>query len=150
VAPASLHDALVVAKQLSDWHGEAATQRAMAHLIDEGLLARHVRKASKEYAARHAALVEACDEHVGGSLTRVPSAAGLHLALRCPDDTPADLPGRVVAAADRQGVVVEDLGRYGADGAVLRGFALGFGLIRADDVRHGVRTFAQVLRSSSG
>ena len=150
VAPASLHDALVVAKQLSDWHGEAATQRAMANLIDEGLLARHVRKASKEYAARHAALVEACDEHLDGLLTRVPSAAGLHLALRCPDDTPPDLPRRVVAAADRQGVVVEDLGRYGADDAVLRGFALGFGLIQADDVRSGVQTFAQVLRSVSG
>ncbi len=55
-----------------------------------------------------------------------------------------------MAAADRQGVVVEDLGRYGADDAVLRGFALGFGLIQADDVRSGVQTFAQVLRSASG
>jgi GntR family transcriptional regulator/MocR family aminotransferase len=149
VAPASLHGAIVAAKQLSDWHGEAATERAMAHLIDEGLLARHVRKASKVYAARHAALVEACDEEIGDLLMRLPSAAGLHLALRCPDSTPADFPARVVAGAERQGVVVEDLGRYGADDATgLRGFALGFGLVHADDVRPGIQTFAKVLRST--
>jgi GntR family transcriptional regulator/MocR family aminotransferase len=148
VAPASLHDALVAAKRLSDWHGEAATQRAMAHLIDEGLLARHVRKASKVYAGRHAALVEACDTELGDLVTRVPSAAGLHLALRCREGASTTPLARVVAEAERRGVVVEDLGRYGAsDVPDLDGFALGFGLVAEDDVRAGVRTFAQVLRS---
>src|ERR1700754_728682 len=51
VAPASLQPALRTAKQLSDWHGDTATQAALARFIDEGLLGRHIRKATREYEA---------------------------------------------------------------------------------------------------
>ena len=39
--------------------GELPTQAALARFIDEGLLARHIRKATREYAARHALIVDA-------------------------------------------------------------------------------------------
>ncbi|HUU36196.1 MAG TPA: PLP-dependent aminotransferase family protein, partial [Vicinamibacterales bacterium] len=54
VAPASLQPALQAAKQLTDWHGELATQAALARFIDEGLLARHIRTATRDYARRNA------------------------------------------------------------------------------------------------
>ena len=53
VAPASLQPALRSAKQLTDWHSEVPTQAALARFIDEGLLARHIRKARREYGDRH-------------------------------------------------------------------------------------------------
>jgi GntR family transcriptional regulator / MocR family aminotransferase len=58
VAPASLQEALRAAKRLTDWHGELPTHAALARFIDEGLLARHVRKAAREYAVRRARIVE--------------------------------------------------------------------------------------------
>ncbi|MGW4801801.1 MocR-like pyridoxine biosynthesis transcription factor PdxR, partial [Nonomuraea sp. NPDC004297] len=73
IAPASLAPALRAARRLSDWHGELPTQAALARFIDEGLLARHIRKATREYAARHALIVAALGEFL------VPSTAGLHL-----------------------------------------------------------------------
>src|SRR5262245_36628955 len=42
VPPASLRSALQAAKQLSDWHAEQTNQAALARLMDEGLLARHI------------------------------------------------------------------------------------------------------------
>jgi GntR family transcriptional regulator / MocR family aminotransferase len=54
IAPASLRGALRTAKQLTDWHGEIPTQAALARFIDDGLLARHIRRVAREYAARHA------------------------------------------------------------------------------------------------
>jgi GntR family transcriptional regulator/MocR family aminotransferase len=144
VAPASLYDALVAAKQLTDWHSESATQRAMAQFIDEGLLARHVRKAARVYAARHEALVEACDSELGDWLERVPSAAGLHLALRAPDGAfPAS---ELVTSALAAGVAVQDLRRYGVGDIRARGLALGFGLIDAADIPRGVEVLASILR----
>ncbi|GAA3120936.1 aminotransferase class I/II-fold pyridoxal phosphate-dependent enzyme [Nonomuraea salmonea] len=80
VAPASLAPALRAARQLTDWHGALPTQAALARFIDEGLLSRHIRKATREYAARHAMIAEAlgADER----LLPVPSTAGLHLCAR--------------------------------------------------------------------
>lgn len=54
VSPASLRAAFRTAKWLTDDQGVVLMQGALARFIDEGLLTRHVRKASKEYAARHA------------------------------------------------------------------------------------------------
>ena len=148
IAPSSLYTALVAAKQLADWHGESASQRAMAHFIDEGLLARHVRKAAKTYAARHAALVMACDELLGEHIARVPSAAGLHLALRVRDDAVDGIdPSAVVDTVGRRGVAVEDLTRYCANPSVrVPGFAVGFGLVDESDVRAGIEVLAAALR----
>ena len=51
VAPISLQPALRAAQQLTDWHGELATQAALARFIDEGLLARHIRTVTRDYAS---------------------------------------------------------------------------------------------------
>ncbi len=59
IAPSSLQSALRSAKRLTDWHGELPTQAALARFNDEGFLARHIREAAREYATRHASIVEA-------------------------------------------------------------------------------------------
>nr|WP_220448201.1 PLP-dependent aminotransferase family protein [Nonomuraea diastatica] len=128
VAPASLGPALRAARRLSDWHGEVPTQAALARFIDEGLLARHIRKATREYAARHALVAEAlaADER----LLPVPSTAGLHLCARL-------APGVSVRPAPE--VAVERLEAYCGYAPAQAGLVLGYGAIAKDAIPEGLR-----------
>lgn len=123
VAPASLQPALRTAKRLTDWHSEATSQAALARFIDEGLLARHVRKATRVYAARHARIAA----FLGDRLDLVPSAAGLHLCAKGEAD--------LTAAPE---VAVEDLTTYYA-GAPERGVVVGYGGISLEHIDEGLR-----------
>ena len=80
IAPASLQPALRTAKQLTDWHGELPTEAALARFVDDGSLARHIRKVAREYAKRHARICEAIERDFSDWLSAIPSAAGLHVA----------------------------------------------------------------------
>jgi GntR family transcriptional regulator/MocR family aminotransferase len=130
VAPVSLQPALRTAKQLADWHGELLTQAALAQFIDDGLLGRHIRKASREYAARHRLLVATLRADFAGVLSVVPSAAGLHLATRLV--APVDLDA-VVARARTLGVDVPRLADYCGE-RPQAGLVLGYGIIPAERI----------------
>ncbi|NRQ31614.1 PLP-dependent aminotransferase family protein [Nonomuraea sp. NN258] len=137
VAPASLGPALRAAKQLSDWHGELPTQAALARFIDEGLLARHIRKATREYAARHELIAAtlAADER----LRPVPSSAGLHLCARF-------APG--VSMNRLPGLAVEELGGYCGETPAQPGLVLGYGAIGQHDLPDGLRLLRRSLGST--
>ena len=69
-----------------DWHGELATQAALARFIDEGLLARHIRTVTREYASRYDRIVEGLERtghlEIGELCTEVIASRGdgLHQA----------------------------------------------------------------------
>ncbi|MFI7615603.1 PLP-dependent aminotransferase family protein [Nonomuraea terrae] len=129
VAPASLVPALRTAKLLSDWHNELPTQAALARFIDEGLLARHIRKATREYAARHALIAEALA--ADDRLEPVPSAAGLHLCARLAPD---------VSVRPAPGVLMfESLESNCGEEPAQRGVVLGYGVIGRDAIPEGLR-----------
>ncbi|PZG20911.1 PLP-dependent aminotransferase family protein [Nonomuraea aridisoli] len=129
VAPASLAPALRTAKRLCDWHSELPTQAALARFIDEGLLARHIRKATREYAARHVLIAEALA--ADDRLEPVPSAAGLHLCARL-------APG--VSVRPAPGVLAfESLEEYCGEEPAQRGLVLGYGVIGRDAIPEGLR-----------
>ncbi|MEV0145211.1 MULTISPECIES: PLP-dependent aminotransferase family protein [unclassified Nonomuraea] len=135
VAPASLAPALRAAKQLTDWHGSLPTQAALARFIDEGLLARHIRKATREYAARHALITAALERDE--RLRVVPSVAGLHLcALLAPG----------VSVRPAPGLAVERLDAYCGETPALSGLVLGYGAIRQPDLPAGLRLLDGSLR----
>jgi GntR family transcriptional regulator/MocR family aminotransferase len=148
VAPSTLHDALVAAKEISDWHGEPINQAALARFIDEGLLARHVRKATREYAARREQIVSTLVRDFRDVLSLVPSAAGLHVAALA-------RPGVDVQAAVKKaraaGLALDPLSVYteqdvhtepdvstGPD-AIRSGLVLGYGQIARDSIPEGLR-----------
>ncbi|GAA4602018.1 PLP-dependent aminotransferase family protein [Actinoallomurus liliacearum] len=145
VAPAALRTALRAARQLTDWHGDPAAQAALARLIDSGELSRHVRKATRVYAARHERLTTALGEGFAGLLTPVPSTAGLHLCARLAPDVPAD-PRAVQVAARRLGVTVETLAAYCAD-RPQAGLVLGYGMIPAERIPEGLRLLRRGLEA---
>ncbi len=144
IAPASLQPALRAAKQLTEWHGDQTAQAALARLIDEGLLARHIRKAGREYGARRALIVSSLAGELGEYLTLVPSAAGLHVAVRC-DGVDAETAARGAAGA---GVAVETLDQYCARSPGENGFVLGYGLIPLDRIEAGLRLLGKALREA--
>jgi GntR family transcriptional regulator / MocR family aminotransferase len=145
VAPASLQPALSMAKQLTDWHGEIPTQAALARFIDEGLLARHIRKAAREYAARRERITNALRGDFAEWLKVVPSAAGLHLTARVRPEAAArgrvDL-DRVLRHALVAGVGVQSLARYYADSPAQQGLVIGYGVIQTNKVDEGLSRLA--------
>ncbi|WP_240197082.1 PLP-dependent aminotransferase family protein [Nonomuraea lactucae] len=135
VAPASLAPALRAARQLTDWHGALPTQAALARFIDEGLLARHIRKATREYAARHALIADALsrDER----LRVVPSAAGLHICARL---------AAGVSVRPAPGLAVDPLEAHCGEEPAQHGLIIGYGAIRQDAIPGGLRLLRQSLR----
>lgn len=147
VAPASLGAALATARQLTDWHGDLPTQGALADFINEGLLARHVRRTSREYATRRERLLSALDRHLADRLRPEPSVAGLHLCARLAVEGGPELAASVVDRARAAGVGVENLASYCAERPGQAGLVLGYGGITAADVEEGIRRIAASFRS---
>jgi len=145
VAPASLQPAVRAAKQLTDWHGERPAQAALARFIDDGLLARHIRKAAREYDARRGRILDALQRDFGRWLVAVPSAAGLHLTARA-------LPGAVIddeaviTRARASGVALHALSRFYAEGPSASGLVIGYGAIPTAKVEEGLRQLVTCVR----
>jgi GntR family transcriptional regulator / MocR family aminotransferase len=132
VAPSSLRDALRTARQLSDWHGDVPAQAALARFVDEGLFARHIRRATKVYAERHERITSTVDRVFAGRLRVVPSAAGLHLcALADADLEP------IAARASAAGVAVQTLSDL-CGGSPSPGLVLGYGSILVERIDDGL------------
>lgn len=135
VAPASLVPALRAVKQLTDWHGVLPTQAALARFIDEGLLSRHIRKATRAYAARRDLIAEALSGD--DRLRPVPSLAGLHLCARL-------APG--VSVRPAPGLAVEPLDAYYDRAPAGAGLIIGYGAIQREAVPAGLRLLLRSLR----
>jgi GntR family transcriptional regulator/MocR family aminotransferase len=137
IAPASLQPALLAAKQLTDWRGELTTQAALARFIDDGLLARHIRKATRTYQQRYELLRDRLERDFTDWLTVVPSAAGLHLCAR-------PRPGVDVEVVPW----LESLTRYCA-GAPQPGLVLGFGGLQIGQIPPALATFRAALTTQA-
>jgi GntR family transcriptional regulator / MocR family aminotransferase len=135
--PSGLRDAVIAARQLSDGYGQMAVQAALARFIDEGQLARHVRRAGKAYGNRRSRILARLSEI--SRLRVVPSAAGLHVTALLRDGDAAG----ISAAAGREGLAIEDLTHYSTTHA---GFVFGFGAIDPALLDEGLAIFTRLLR----
>ena len=146
VAPASLQPALRAAKQLTDSSGVLPTQAALARFIDEGLLAKHIRKAAREYADRHERIVSTLRRDFHRWLDVIPSAAGLHVAARLVRGASTDVE-RVVARAQDAGVRVYALSRFSFEQPAAPGLVIGYGVIPTSKIDEGLRRLRQCFTS---
>jgi GntR family transcriptional regulator/MocR family aminotransferase len=146
VAPPSLRTALRTAKQLCDWHTDAVSQAALARFIDEGLLARHIRRAARHYARRRE-LVLSWLRTQAPRLVTMPGSAGLHVtALVAPgEDLDASTAVRRAAAA---GVLVRSVAPFYVDSPARAGIMLGYGGIGPDRITSGLPRLEAALRES--
>jgi GntR family transcriptional regulator/MocR family aminotransferase len=144
IAPASLQPALLAARQLCGWHGDVATQAALARFIEQGLLARHIRKVSREYAGRHARITEAIERRFNQWLRVIPSAAGLHMSAEVADPARVDIAG-VVRRARERGITIGSLSNFHIDATAAHakaGLILGYGGIPAARLDEGLKRLA--------
>ena len=142
VAPASLRSALLAVRQLTDWHGDLLAQAALARLIERGLLARHIRKVRRVYAARHAQILESLERRCR-QLQAIPGAAGLHLSVVA-EGKRLNV-RRVVDRARSRGLRVGVLSDYSFGAPCRAGFVLGYGAIPSSRIDEGLKHLAASL-----
>ncbi|WP_259471637.1 PLP-dependent aminotransferase family protein [Streptomyces shenzhenensis] len=139
VAPAPLREALRTAKYAADWHTAVPTQAALARFVDDGLLARHIRRMRHTYTTRHQAITRALTGHFADLTELVPSAAGLHVTAftRGHLADPEALAERA-RRARASGVEVHTLAEVAANRSARPGFVFGYGAIGAADIEPGL------------
>jgi GntR family transcriptional regulator/MocR family aminotransferase len=142
VAPEPLQAPLRAALQLSVGHVDVPVQAALARFLEDGLFARHLRRARTAYAERRALVLEAIHGPLAAHLELVPCQAGLHITslLRDPsvDDT------EVVRRTAALGVALEALSDYAVSGAP-RGIVLGYGAADPVSIGPGLVLLGSVL-----
>ena len=142
MAPEPLQDALRAALQLSVGYVDVPVQAALARFLEDGLFARHLRKARAAYAERRALVLEAVHGPLSDHLELVPCQAGLHVTTLLRDQSVDDTD--VVATLAEQGVVVEPLSQYATTGRP-RGIVMGYGAADTDSITPGLARLAAVL-----
>jgi len=139
VAASDFIERLVAYRSFIDLQGDAVLECAIADLLDEGLLQRHVRKVARIYRARLDALVAALRRQLGGFLTFRPPSGGTAIWAAARD---ARTMTAWAAAAGRRGVLFDAGSAFTIDGAPSRGARLGFACLAADELVEATRRLA--------
>jgi GntR family transcriptional regulator / MocR family aminotransferase len=143
-APALLAD-LTARRFYQDRQGEQASECAFAELIEDGELARHVRRARKMYRARRDLCVQLLREQFGAALRfRVPSG-GMALWAKAPREL--DLQ-QLLAASEREGVSFQTGRSFTLPPARPIPFArIGYAALEPDELREAVRRLERARRT---
>jgi GntR family transcriptional regulator/MocR family aminotransferase len=144
VAPPALHRALRAATYTAGWFVQWPAQAALAAMIRDGLLARHLRKMRRVYTERHRILVEALEGDLWRWLEPIPSVTGLHVAATLRKGG-LDAEQKLVREAARRGVGFDPLSQYYAGGRRQAGVVLGYGGIESQAIPEGLRKLRNAL-----
>ncbi|MFD1050471.1 hypothetical protein ACFQ1S_35575, partial [Kibdelosporangium lantanae] len=127
------------------WHSARPMQAALAEFIDEGLLARHIRRTRSEYQTRHDRIAEALRTSFSDILEPVPAAAGLHMAAYFVDDRD-DI--HVRRRAREAGVGLYALTPFRHSGPGRTGLVIGYGAIPSAQIA-GVSAVVSLLSTKT-
>jgi GntR family transcriptional regulator / MocR family aminotransferase len=111
------------ARAAFDRHGDPVLERAMAELMEDGELQRHLNRMVQVYRRRRDALSVALVRELGGAVSFRLPAGGLALWVRVQDGIDVD---RWAARALAGGVVFQPGRRFAFDGGPVAGMRLGF------------------------
>ncbi|WP_130385382.1 PLP-dependent aminotransferase family protein [Kribbella sp. VKM Ac-2569] len=141
--PATLGEAARRAKLVADYGTAGHLQAALAAFIEEGGLARHIRRMRRAYERRHHLLIGTLREHFAGILEPIESIGGTHMAALLTPGQPDDtiLAARALAA----GVSVGTISRWGIDRSGPNGFVFGYGAIASDRIPDGLAALRRVI-----
>ena len=146
IAPPSLRNPLRAAIHATNWFAQWPAQAALATYIDEGHLARHIRKMRRVYSERHAIISTILQKDFSRWLVTIPAVTGMHLT--------ATLRSRLrqherelAARAATRGVAFDLLTTYWT-GRSRPGLVLGYGSIATGDVEEGLRRLRECFEES--
>ncbi|HVS65323.1 MAG TPA: PLP-dependent aminotransferase family protein [Thermoanaerobaculia bacterium] len=137
VVPEPLHAAFAKAKAATDWHTLVPIQAAVAQLIDDGLLAQHVRRMRSVYAERHDRITRLLVRDFAGHLTLVPAAGGLHLSAFL-HGRPASADVAITERVRALGVALTPLSYHFVATEPRAGLLIGYGAIPSDRIEEGL------------
>jgi GntR family transcriptional regulator/MocR family aminotransferase len=120
----------------------ALIQAAIAAFLEQGFLARHIRRMRELYAVRRAALVEALRKRLGPTLKIDLERGGMHLVARLPR---ASDDAELVARLTRQGISPVPLSACGVKVPYSPGLLIGFTNVDAKRAGEVARQLADAL-----
>jgi GntR family transcriptional regulator/MocR family aminotransferase len=146
-APPNLIERLVAHRSFVDLQGDPVQESAIADLLDEGLIQRHIRKTRRLYQERLEVLASALGEQLGdvvsfrspsgGTAIWVKAASAKHLA-------------RWADAARANGVVFDSPAEYWIGPSRPSGVRLGFASLTADELHQAVKRLARAQAVTRG
>ncbi len=141
--PATLGEAARRAKFVADYGTAGHVQAALAAFIEEGDLARYIRRMRRSYERRHHLLIGTLREHFAGVLEPIESSGGTHMAALLTPGQPRDT--MLAARALAEGVYLGTISRWGIERPGPNGFVFGYGAISADRVPDGLAALRRVI-----
>jgi len=136
VAPPDLIEQLVAYRSFMDLQGDSVLECAIAELLDDGLIQRHVRKVRRIYRARRDALATALRQGLGDFLTFTAPSGGTAIWVTTRD---ARTMARWAGRARELGVIFDPGTAFTMDGAPSSGARLGFASLSDDELATAVR-----------
>ena len=143
VAPTPLVERIAAHRSYVDTQGDSVLEYAVAELLEEGAVQRHIRRMRREYGQRRDVLVVALRERLGSDVTFTVPAGGIALWMKARRGIDVDAWAR--AAKDRGAVVVVTASAYTLDGRPRPFMRLGFASLNGEELREGVRRMAAAL-----
>jgi GntR family transcriptional regulator/MocR family aminotransferase len=143
ISPPWARQALVAAKQQTDWNAPQVAQDLLAAFISEGHLARHVRKMRKLYGERREILQSSLERFCGGHLRVVGIGAGLHLAAYLSDSISA---AALVDKAREAGIALNTIERFATADRKANGLVFGYGAIGSHQIGDAIRRLARLMK----
>ena len=141
VCPPALIEPLTAARAISGRHGSTLEQRVLARFINDGHLARHVRRMRAVYRERQEVLLEACRSALPRRLVVERAQSGLQTMAWLRPGTDDQ---RVAAQAQQAGIALAALSRFCLQTARAPALVMGFGGFDAASIRGAVDTLAQL------
>jgi GntR family transcriptional regulator/MocR family aminotransferase len=143
VAPSSLIERLASDRALVDRQGDHVLERAAAELLEDGTIARHVRKARRVYASRRDLLAEELERAFGGLVEVARPSGGMSLWVKV-DAPPAEV-ARWEERAPARGVSFASGRRFTFDGRAIPFARFGFALLDERELRAAVSRLAKAF-----
>lgn len=142
-APESILERIVSYRSYIDHQGDLATEAAIAELIEDGEVQRHIRRARRIYASRRDFFVELLRRRLGQSLSFHVPPGGLALWARTARELPVEA---FCDAASKRGVATTGARRFTFDGRSRPYVRLGFARVQESDLERGVQGLVRAAR----
>jgi GntR family transcriptional regulator/MocR family aminotransferase len=137
IAPPSLRNPLRAAAHAANWFAQWPAQAALATYIDEGHLARHLRKMRRIYSERHATISAILQKDFARWLMTIPAVTGMHLTATLRSRSRKH-EREIASRAASRGVGFDLLSTYWTSGRKRPGLVLGYGSIATADIEEGL------------
>lgn len=145
VAAPPLLAQLVLSRAASDFGGDLVTQTALATLLADGALERHVRRVRKTLAARRAALLAALAAQMPEGTRVTPPAGGSMVWVTLPE---AADPEAVRAGARAAGIAYTPGKLFSIDGGAASSLCLAFSKHVATELEEAVAQLAAIVSAA--